>query len=152
VQLTQKTNQFNLTTQRYAIGDIRNFYDSPNYGVISLEAEDKFGSSGVTGLCIVKYDGNIAEIDSFLMSCRILGRNIELIFLEEIIHMLLQNKITLVKSSFIKTVKNSQVESFFDAAGFTVVAQTNTKKQYELNINNFKKTNINYIQRVWKKR
>ena len=152
VQLTQKTNQFNLTTQRYAIGDMRNFYDLANYDVISLEVEDKFGSFGVTGLCIIKRDRNIAEIDSFLMSCRILGRNIELIFLEEIIHMLLQNKITLVKSSFIKTEKNSQVEFFFDTAGFTVVAQTNTKKEYELDINNFKKTNINYIQRVWKKR
>ena len=65
--MTQKTNQFNLTTKRYTEKDIYKFVKSESHLVYSFSVTDKFGDSGLTGLCIVKVDSNTktAEIDTF---------------------------------------------------------------------------------------
>ena len=80
-QMSQKTNQFNLTTNRYAEGDIKSFIENDNSKIIAFSVSDKFGDSGVTGLCIINFhdETQSVEIDTLLMSCRIIGRNIELI-------------------------------------------------------------------------
>ena len=83
-QLTQKTNQFNLTTKRYSETDISNLVNL-GYWVYGLSVKDKFGDSGITGLIIIKFENkSTVEIDSFLMSCRVLGKNIENEFLKVI--------------------------------------------------------------------
>ena len=86
-QLSQKTNQFNLTTKRYTEGDIKSFIENDNSKVIAFSVTDKFGDSGVTGLCIINFhdETQSVEIDTLLMSCRIIGRNIEYAFIDYII-------------------------------------------------------------------
>ncbi len=79
-QLTQKTNQFNLTTRRYSEAKISGLSKDPEWTVMSLFVRDKFGESGLTGVLIAHKDGDVGIIDSLLMSCRILGRNIEKAF------------------------------------------------------------------------
>ena len=85
--MSQKTNQFNLVTKRYTDGDIQNFINDSNSDVYTLSVTDKYGDSGITGLCIILFDNSkkSAEIDTFLMSCRIIGRNIEFAFMDFII-------------------------------------------------------------------
>ena len=73
-QLTQKTNQFNLTTKRYSETDIKNLVESDNSDVIYLKLKDKFGDSGIVGVCILKYENKMSLFDTFLLSCRVLGR------------------------------------------------------------------------------
>lgn len=136
-QMTQKTNQFNLTTQRYTENDIKQFVESPDYGVYVFEVSDKFGSYGITGLSIAKTNGSDAEFDSFLMSCRVLGRKIESSFLSYIIEDLKKNGIEKVASKYSKTAKNAQVETFYDSNGFEVLQQNENEKQYQLQLDSW---------------
>jgi len=66
-QLTQKTNQFNLTTKRYTEQDIQSFISDDNADVFYLRLEDCYGDYGIVGVSIIKYENQTAEFDSFLM-------------------------------------------------------------------------------------
>ena len=83
----KKTNQFNLTTKRYTEGDLNNFIRNINSKVYAFSIADRFGDYGVTGLCIIVKKGNskVVEIDTLLMSCRTIGRNIEYVFMDYLI-------------------------------------------------------------------
>lgn len=152
-QMTQKTNQFNLTTKRYTLNEIKKIYESNEYDVISLDVSDKYGSSGVTGLCIICYTNEQAEIDTLLMSCRILGRNIEKIFLDEIIKTTHARNIKYIKSKYLKTVKNTQVEDFYEKHHFKLIESNSIEKSYCLYLETYKNDeSLNYINTKWKKK
>ena len=148
-QMTQKTNQFNLTTIRYSETEIENLIKSKNSDVYTFLVDDKFGSSGVTGLCILsnKNDQKI-EINSFLMSCRIIGRNIEYVFIDYIIKQLKIDGITSLTSKFIPTIKNKQVLNFFEKCSFELINQNNSCKNYFLSLNKYKISKIDYVKIV----
>jgi len=146
-QLTQKTNQFNLTTKRYTEGDIRNLNVMENSKVIAFSVSDKFGNIGVTGVCIIIVDKNkTACIDTFLISCRIIGRNIEFVLMDYLINTLKDNGINSVKAKYIKTSKNSQVRDFYDKCSFVPTTITDRLREYVLDINDYKPSKINYIE------
>ena len=148
-QMTQKTNQFNLTTKRYSETEIENFIKSKNSDVYTFSVDDKFGSSGVTGLCILsnKKDQKI-QIDSFLMSCRIIGRNIEYVFIDYIIEQLKIDGFTSLTSKFISTIKNKQVLNFFENCNFDLIDQNDSCKNYFLSLSKYKISEISYIEVV----
>lgn len=118
-QLTLKTNQFNLTTRRYQEEDVKNFTKSDNYWVGCAQVEDKFGDSGITGVFIVRKE-NKSEwlIDTFLLSCRIMGRKIEDCMLSVILQKAKDSGVEKVKGEFIPTAKNKPCENFFSDYGF----------------------------------
>tara|TARA_B100000787_G_C16194155_1_gene299535 strand:- start:889 stop:2403 length:1515 start_codon:yes stop_codon:yes gene_type:complete len=121
-QLTQKTNQFNLTTKRYTISDIKNFINSDNYTVISVSYKDKFSNEGITGLVILNNNEELIEIDTFLLSCRILKRGVEkaiFIKLEE----LYPNKDIIGK--YIPTNKNMQTKELYTTYNFAKIDDNN---------------------------
>jgi len=153
-QLTQKTNQFNLTTKRYLPGDVQNMYGSGDFDVFNLTVGDKYGSSGLTGICIVNYQSGYAEIDTFLLSCRILGRNIENCFLREVVMSIHKKGFRDIHASYKKTLKNAQVENFYDRNGFTLIYHDDSERKYQTDCQHFLSTisPINYIKTVWKKR
>ena len=132
-QMSQKTNQFNLTTKRYTEADIRNFVISDDSKVFSFSISDKFGDSGITGLCIINFDkkNQTANIDTFLMSCRIIGRNIEYAFMEYLIDYLKYNKIENVTAKYISTHKNEQVKDFYDKCSFFLIKSNTGLREYE---------------------
>jgi FkbH-like protein len=136
-QLTQKTNQFNLTTKRYTETDIHNFLASENYLVTSMEVSDRFGGYGVTGLAIVRLNGMKARIDSLLMSCRILGRRVETAFLNYLALELRNRGLIELESSYFKTAKNEIVNEFYEAHGFVVRKNQQDHKEYSLMLNDF---------------
>jgi len=76
-QLTQKTNQFNLTTRRYTEADLNQMRHRGNSLILLANVSDRFGDSGKCCLAIVERDGAHARLDSFLMSCRVMGRHVE---------------------------------------------------------------------------
>jgi len=110
-QLTQKTNQFNLTTKRYDINDIENFIENDNYMVLGVEYEDKFLQEGIVGLAIIKIDKEV-EIDTFLLSCRILKRGVEDKLLEYIENITKKSNKNIVGYYF-ETKKNIQTKDFY---------------------------------------
>jgi FkbH-like protein len=147
-QITQKTNQFNLTTKRYTEIEIENMVSSLATNVYAFSVRDKFGDSGVAGVCIVNFENNTAIIDSFLMSCRVIGRNIEYIFMDYIISSLVDKNIVNVTSVFIKTIKNIQVKKFFDKCSFNVINVEGLNVHYSLSIDKYKQSGIKYIKVV----
>jgi len=131
-QMTQKTNQFNLTTKRYTEADINNLI-CKGYLVWDVAVSDKFGDNGITALAIVKTEGLTAEIDSFMLSCRILGRGIEKAFLISVLNRLVETGIKEVRAIFIPTIKNGQVENFYERNGFELIGNpSNDRKEYRL--------------------
>ncbi|NOZ34225.1 MAG: HAD-IIIC family phosphatase [Chlorobi bacterium] len=142
-QMTQKTNQFNLTTKRYTESQILNFVENPIYNIFAVSVADKFGDNGITGLAIIKNNNDFAEIDTFLMSCRIIGRNIEFKFLEFIID---KTECEIIKSTYIKTKKNAQTENFFEKSGFILDNKNDDTKFYILQKQNIQKQSLDYIE------
>jgi FkbH-like protein len=143
--LTQKTNQFNFTTYRYSESDIERFNKSANHIVYVFGVTDKFGDYGITGMTIILVDGNQAEIDTFLMSCRVIGRNIELAFLNFILKDLQRKRIEIVLSKYIVTMKNMQLQSFYDDFGFALVSDLNNVKEYKLELKDHQFQKVDYI-------
>ena len=121
-QLTQKTNQFNLTTKRYSESDLYALLEK-NYMIMSISVSDRFGDSGITGLIIISkdYKQKTADIDTFLMSCRILGKGIEEAFLLAVMQMIKDQGINKLFGHYVPTVKNEQVKEFYDRMGFTII-------------------------------
>ena len=152
-QMSQKTNQFNLTTKRYSEGDITNYIEDENSEVYAIDVSDKFGNSGITGLCIMNFkeEKHFAEIDTFLMSCRIIGRNIEYAFIDNIIEVVKEKNINFVKGKYIRTRKNEQVENFYNMCSFSLIDESNSVRNYNLNISEYKAKNIHYIKVVYEK-
>ena len=129
-QMTQKTNQFNLTTKRYTDSDIRSRVEE-GWDIFCMGVSDRFGDNGITGCILV----NGSEIDSLLLSCRILGKGIEFAFLNTILSILRAKGVSRVSSMFIPTAKNSQVADFYDKCGFTLLYHgENEEKAYSLDL------------------
>lgn len=121
-QLTQKTNQFNLSTKRYTEQQIEHFYTDKDSAVFSLHVQDKFGDYGLTGVFIAKRVENRGIIDSFLLSCRILSRDLEYVFLEQCLKYLSKTwHITQWEAPYSATEKNGQIRGFLQKAGFSAL-------------------------------
>jgi FkbH-like protein len=147
--MTQKTNQFNLTTFRYTEDDIKNKIKKGEL-IHCLSVKDKFGDNGIAVLSIIQIENNIATIDSLLLSCRILGRNIEGVYLNYIINLLFDKNITEVRSCYLPSNKNKQTKDFYEKMNFNLVeTKSDGSKYYSLqltqkrNIENY--YTINYI-------
>ncbi|MDC3240691.1 HAD-IIIC family phosphatase [Gammaproteobacteria bacterium] len=116
-QLTQKTNQFNMTTKRYSEQQIEDFILDDNYHVITLDLSDKFGDYGTTGLAIVDCELEY-RLDTFLLSCRILGRNAENALMSEIASLIKNKGGKVLLGSFIESDRNQVARDAFEKLGF----------------------------------
>ena len=132
-QLTQKTNQFNLTTRRYSEQDILRFTGRADSAVFALSAKDKFGELGLVGVLILTHHAAMGEIDSFLLSCRALGRGLEAAMLAHCLEVM-QGEWNLAswRAEYVPTRKNQQVADFWLTRGFTATAGTEERKIYQL--------------------
>lgn len=119
-QMINKTNQFNLTTKRYASAEVAELHADGWARIYVLSARDAFGDYGLVGVAIVRIDSNdhVWTIDSLLMSCRVLGRTIEHAFLDHLVREAARSGAISVVGEFSPTAKNEQVASFYREAGF----------------------------------
>jgi FkbH-like protein len=136
-QLTQKTNQFNLTTRRYSEAQIQEFADSDLADVIHLHAQDRFGAFGLTGVCILKYADKRALIDTFLLSCRVLGRGIEDAFLAQCLQRATHRGRDVAVGMFRPTGRNRQVEDFYPKRGFRKASTEGEVQHFELDLTDY---------------
>lgn len=135
-QLTQKTNQFNLTTHRYTEGDILAFSKDSNSDVFYLRLRDKVSDMGLIGVAIVKHDNEGAFLDTFLMSCRALGRGVEEVFLVYILNSAKSRGCKRILGEYLSTNKNRQVADFYGRQGFKLVDQDSQSSRWELVLHN----------------
>jgi FkbH-like protein len=132
-QLTRKTNQFNLTTRRYADYEIEQLCRAAHARVYTLSASDRFGSLGLVGVLIVLRRETTAIVDTLLMSCRALGRQLEIIFVDVCMKEIADDwDVSRWEASYIRTDKNSQVADFWDRLGFARVKEEDGGARYEL--------------------
>lgn len=117
-QLTQKTNQFNLTTRRYTESDIQRFLASADHDVFTVRVRDRLGDSGIVGVAIVRHGDRQSDIDTFLMSCRVLGRGVEDSLLTACLLASRRRGGHVVVGEFIPTAKNARVAEFYSSRGF----------------------------------
>jgi FkbH-like protein len=122
-QLTQKTNQFNLTTRRYDEPDIRRLIEASNWMVGHFSLRDVFGESGIVGLALFDLSSPaVAELDTFLMSCRVIGRQAESAFVNVLLKRLAAAGVSEVLADYLPTPKNGLVTNFLPDHGFTIGA------------------------------
>lgn len=134
-QLAQKTNQFNCTTKRYTESDIKAMTGDPAYLCFIADISDKFGDSGLTAMVIVKLLNSFeAEIDTFLMSCRIMSRSIEDMVIDCVEEILYKKGIKELYSEYTRTEKNIPVEYFYDRLGYILMNDDGRVKRYVLKI------------------
>lgn len=119
-QLTQKTNQFNLTTKRYTTPQILDLATRADWRIYTLSVGDRFGDSGLTGLAIVHDHDGACEIDTLLLSCRIIGRTIETALLAFLIERARRRGSTEVRGRFVRTARNGIVEDLYRKHGFVL--------------------------------
>lgn len=133
VQLLNRTNQFNLTTRRYTQADVEAQLADPNWHLVTLRARDRFGDHGLVAFAAGVTEDEAFRVDSFLMSCRVIGQGIEAALLAELRETAERRGARCMRSAFIPTKKNMQVRDFFDRHGFQVASrEADGSTYYEL--------------------
>jgi FkbH-like protein len=114
-QLTQKTNQFNLTTRRYTEQELRALQTTPGTEVFIASVADKYGDNGKVLVSVVRRQApDTAELDTFLMSCRVLGRFVEDQILDYFVKELRSDGFSKLRVQFIPTRKNAPARAFIE--------------------------------------
>ena len=134
-QLINKVNQFNLTSKRYSESEIKKLQKLRRFRMFTVSAEDKFGKFGVIGVFILEISKKKIFIDTLLMSCRLIGKEIEKYIINFIIEFRNKNFANLeLIGMFVKTKKNySLVHDFYDKNNFNLIKISNKVKYYSCN-------------------
>ncbi len=117
-QMTNRTNQFNMHTIRYAEDDVRRFMSDSGSEVVTLALSDRFGDNGVVGLAVIRKKPQAWVLHQFLMSCRILGRTVEKAFVSWIAGRAKAAGATELVGEFVPTAKNKPFSGFYASCGF----------------------------------
>tara|TARA_B110000438_G_scaffold302930_1_gene362323 strand:- start:72 stop:1778 length:1707 start_codon:yes stop_codon:yes gene_type:complete len=118
VQLINKTNQFNLTMKRMSEKDVLKISNDKDYLTISANLEDKFGDNGIVTIFIAKIKKRRLEIKSWLMSCRVFNRNLEIALFDQLIILCKKKGIENIHGTFIPSDKNNIVKNFYASLNF----------------------------------
>jgi len=132
-QLLNKTNQFNLTTQRYNYAEINELLENKADLVYLFEVSDKFGNNGITAVVIVKI-ADVSYIASFVLSCRIMGKYIENYILDYIEQDMKIRGHYSLEADYYKTSKNMPVEKFYENMDYDIIYTDEYHKKYHINL------------------
>lgn len=130
-QLAQKTNQFNVCTNRWTEDDVRTFAANPRHAIFTLHSSDRFGDLGLVAFVHATIDGDVAEIVDWVMSCRAMNRRIEFVMEGEVERALASRGVNKISATWKRTAKNSPVEYLFDSFGFELVESTPELRRYK---------------------
>jgi FkbH-like protein len=133
-QLINKTNQFNLTTQRYSEADVAAFETANDVFALQVRLQDRFGDNGMISVVICKRDGDSWGIDTWLMSCRVLNRGLE----EQILNILTgcarEQGIRRLVGLYRPTPKNSMVKDHYRKLGFALARESDDAVTWTLDL------------------
>ena len=128
-QMTQKTNQFNLTTERLTDSEVSSLLQD-GARIFTLSVRDRFGDSGISAALMV-CDGRIRNL---LVSCRVLGKGIEKAFVKTVLGILRDEGLGTLKAGYLASPKNSQTRDFYESCGFVCTLDTQELKDYEIDL------------------
>ena len=145
-QLTNKSNQFNLTTRRYSPDEMEEIRTNPEYIRLYGKLIDKFGDNGVVSVVIGHKNGDTLDIDLWLMSCRVLKRDMEQAMLDALVSKAQENGIRIIKGYYYPTKKNGMVKELYKTFGFEKISEDeNGNTVWELPTEGYKNQN-HYIE------
>ncbi len=133
-ELIKKTNQFNLTTRRHSQARIAEFLADPNCDVYQVRVKDRFGDNGVVGVCITCRNDSVCEIDTLLLSCRVIGRTVETAILSHLVAECQRYGLGRLQGWFIPTPKNKVAGRLYPDHGFELKDQVETATLWSLNV------------------
>ena len=136
-QLINKSNQFNLTTRRRTEAEVDALIGVPDHLCLSVRLRDRFGDHGLVSIVIGRCSGDELTIDTWLMSCRVLKRQVEETLLNELARRSKAMGCSRIKGIYIKTEKNDMVRTFFSTMGFDPVDVTDARGEYTLELATF---------------
>jgi len=134
-QLTQKTNQFNLTTRRYTEPQIAEMAKRPEWHILSIKVRDRFGDHGLVGVAIAHDEGEQCEVDTFLLSCRVIGRTVETALLAHLAESAALRGRKRLVGWFLPTKKNAPAHDFYRQHGFEQKETRDTGTLWTLGLN-----------------
>jgi FkbH-like protein len=138
-ELSQKSNQFNLTTRRYGVADVERLMADPAHTVHALVVGDVFGSAGLTGAVVVRRDGATAHVEAFFLSCRVLGRGVETAVWPQVVADAVAGGCHELYAEYLPSAKNAQVADFYDRLGFTrTAAAEDGSRSYRIATDDFR--------------
>ncbi|GMO61098.1 MAG: HAD-IIIC family phosphatase [Rickettsiales bacterium] len=139
-QLTNKSNQFNLTTKRYSESDMQNVASSKEHIRLYGKLTDKFGDNGVVSVVIGRKNGNVLDMELWLMSCRVLKREMEFAMLDRLVEEASKQNIKTIKGYYYPTPKNAMVKEFYATQGFIKTNEDGVgNTEWELDVASYKK-------------
>ncbi len=143
VQLINKTNQFNVTTKRYTQAEVKEIASSPDNDIYVINSSDKYGDNGLVSVIILKRQVDDIKIDTFLMSCRVMGRKLEDVIINELVAKFPGKRFV---GEFIPTAKNTPVKKLYERLGFELLSDNGGHKTYELK--NYRKKELAYYKEI----
>ena len=142
-QLINKSNQFNLTTRRYTEADVQSMETAPDVFTLQVRLKDKFIDHGMIGVVICRSPGpGTWEIDTWLMSCRVLGRRVEEAALNEIVERAAEKNVTTLIGRYIASGRNAMVADHYQSLGFQLVEKTDVHSTWTFPVNEFEASSL----------
>lgn len=141
-QLISKSNQFNLTTRRYSEAEISAFQEDGAYLTRQIRLTDCFGDNGMICVIICQIKDETLEIDTWLMSCRVLGRNLEVAVLQHLVDMARLKGLKRLVGDYIPTERNSIVKDHYKNLGFSLIEESETHVKWELSLDAHQETDV----------
>jgi len=136
-QLINKSNQFNLTTRRRSEAEVIAVMNAPEEIGFSVRLKDRFGDHGLISIVVGTHAGETLQIDTWLMSCRVLKRGVEAEVLNELVRLAKVLNCQRLLGTFLPTPKNEMVRDFYGQMGFTLTIESEMKREFELRLENF---------------
>jgi FkbH-like protein len=133
-QLTNKTNQFNLTTRRYTATQLQTMASDAGYITLYGRLKDKFGDNGVISVIAGKIEGQELHVLLWLMSCRVLKRGMEAAMLDALVCECVERGITVIHGYYFKSAKNSMVSNHYGSLGFSIVSSSEAESVWRLDL------------------
>lgn len=122
-QLTNKTNQFNLTTKRFSEQELSQYADSDDHLTLYGRLADKYGDNGLVSVLLGQKRANILHMELWLMSCRVIKRDFEWAMFHELKKSAVEMGCSEIRGYYIPSKKNGMVAGHYGTLGFTLVAE-----------------------------
>lgn len=148
-ELTQKSNQFNLTTRRYTPGELTALMNRPDATVYSFDVTDRFGECGITGVIVMDFGTDEAAVNAFLMSCRVIGRGVEFAVWRAVLDDVRRRGKLTLSAVYLPSAKNGQVSDFFDRLGLPLVGESDDgSRSYRAQVKDVRLVDSDWVELI----
>lgn len=146
-QLINKTNQFNLTTKRLTMEQVAAYMNGNNRIAFCARLKDKYGDNGIVSILLATVENGKADIDLWIMSCRVFKRNLENVMIDELVKRCQEIKVSIIRGYYEKTEKNTFVENLYPSLGFIEIEKSDSIGIWEYKVTQ-KYENMNKVMEV----